>query len=206
MRKPSTERADAAAGSTCVLTPSQAQGPFFFDTQLNRSDIREGRPGTELRLSLRLLDAATCTPLVGTVVEIWHADASGVYSAFDLAQGNSANAAGETFLRGFQTTGPSGRVEFVTIYPGWYPGRTPHIHLMAVLGGDRVLTTQLYFPEPLSDAVYLQAPYSVKGPPDTNNTTDALTPDASAIVPLLVEASLDAGAYAGQLDVSINMT
>jgi protocatechuate 3,4-dioxygenase beta subunit len=193
----------SAGERDCALTPTQAEGPFFFDTRLERSDIREGRDGVELRLSLRLLDAADCTPLEGALVEIWHADADGAYSAFDVADGNGANLAGQTFLRGFQRSNAAGRVEFRTIYPGWYPGRTPHVHLMVLVGAERVLITQLYFPESLSDEVYAAPAYVARGARDTSNAADALAPDAEAIRPLLVEAALESGTYAGGLDVAL---
>jgi protocatechuate 3,4-dioxygenase beta subunit len=160
--------------TSCVLTPAQTEGPFFFDTGLSRGDLREGKPGVTLELSLRVVDADGCTPLEGALVEVWHADAAGIYSAFNRADGNSADALGETFLRGVQRTDADGRVRFVSIYPGWYPGRTPHIHLMVLVGETRLLTTQLYFPENVTDAVYASAPYNERGPRTTTNATDSV--------------------------------
>jgi protocatechuate 3,4-dioxygenase beta subunit len=172
-------QAGGAAGelpgeTSCVLTPAQTEGPFFFDTGLSRSDIRESKAGVLLELSLRVVDADGCTPLAGAWVEVWHADAAGIYSAFDRADGNSADAAGETFLRGVQQTDAEGRARFVSIYPGWYPGRTPHIHLMVLVGEARLLTTQLYFPENVTDAVYALSPYDERGPRTTTNATDGV--------------------------------
>jgi protocatechuate 3,4-dioxygenase beta subunit len=160
--------------TTCTLTPEQTEGPFFFDTGFERSDIREDKAGTELRLSLRVVGADGCSPIAGAVVEVWHADAAGAYSAFDSAQGNSADTAGETFLRGYQTSDSDGRVEFVTVYPGWYPGRTPHIHLMVLVNGQERMTSQLYFPEAITDEVYEQAPYSSRGARTTTNASDGV--------------------------------
>jgi protocatechuate 3,4-dioxygenase beta subunit len=161
--------------ATCVLTPAQTEGPFFFDTGLMRSDIRDGKSGVTLSLALRVVDGESCAPVPGAVVEVWHADADGVYSAFDVAQGNSADAAGQTFLRGHQTTDSDGRVVFQTIYPGWYPGRAPHIHLKVLLAGStELLTTQLYFPEDVTDAVYARAPYAARGPRSTTNAMDGV--------------------------------
>jgi protocatechuate 3,4-dioxygenase beta subunit len=165
------------ASTSCLLTPAQTQGPFFYDTGLERRDIRDGKPGALLELGLRVVDAESCAPISGALVEVWHADATGVYSAFDVAQGNSGNAAGQTFLRGFQATDASGWVEFVSVYPGWYPGRTPHIHLMVLLAGARenaLLTTQLYFPESVTDAVYATEPYAARGPRSTTNASDGV--------------------------------
>lgn len=161
--------------ATCTLTPAQTEGPFFVDTGLMRSDIREGKPGVVLELGLRVVDPEGCVPIPGALIEVWHADAGGAYSAFDITQGNSQNQAGETFLRGFQRTNEDGRVEFLTVYPGWYPGRTPHIHLMVLLEGrTELLTTQLYFPDVVTDTVYSMAPYAARGPRSTTNTTDGV--------------------------------
>lgn len=167
--------------ATCTLTPAQAEGPFFVDTGLVRSDLREGKPGVPLELGLRVVSADGCTPIEGAVLEVWHADADGVYSGFDVAQGNTANAGGETFLRGFQATGADGRASFVTSYPGWYPGRTPHIHVMVLVDGRRLLTTQLYFPEAVTDAVYALEPYAARGPRDTTNASDGLVRGANLV-------------------------
>jgi protocatechuate 3,4-dioxygenase beta subunit len=160
--------------NVCLLTPAQTEGPFFFDTGFMRSDIRDDKPGVNLALGLRVVEAGSCMPVAGALVEVWHADADGVYSAFDTADGNSANAGGQTFLRGFQETDADGNVQFLTVYPGWYPGRTPHIHLMVLIGGRELLTTQLYFPEGVTDAVYAEEPYAARGRRSTSNAADGV--------------------------------
>lgn len=172
----SIDPADGGAGGvTCNLTPAQIEGPFFVDTGLMRSDLRDGKSGVVLELELRVVEGTTCAPIPGALVEVWHADANGAYSAFDIAQGNSQNQAGETFLRGYQRSNEDGRVEFLTVYPGWYPGRTPHIHVMVLLEGrTELLTTQLYFPEAVTDAVYAREPYAARGLRSTTNATDGV--------------------------------
>jgi protocatechuate 3,4-dioxygenase beta subunit len=186
----------------CILTPAQTEGPFFYDTGLARRDIREGKPGALLELALRVVDAQSCMPIAGALVEVWHADASGVYSAFDMAQGNSGNAAGQAFLRGFQTSDDNGNVEFLTVYPGWYPGRTPHIHIMVLLAEaspnpSSLLTTQLYFPESISDAVYALEPYAARGPRSTTNARDGVgVPGA-----LVAAVEETAGGYVASLQM-----
>ena len=62
----------------------------------------------------------------------------------------------------------------MTIYPGWYSGRTVHIHVQVSLGGNVVHTGQLFFPEALTDAVYKRAPYSRRPGRDTRNATDSI--------------------------------
>src|SRR5688500_10762368 len=112
-----TEGTEFDSAATCTQTAELTEGPFYFDVDKIRSDIREDREGAELRLGIRVRDAADCSPLSDAVVDIWHCDATGNYSAD-----------GETYLRGAQVTAKDGVAEFTTIYPGWYPGRTVHIH------------------------------------------------------------------------------
>jgi protocatechuate 3,4-dioxygenase beta subunit len=119
-----------------------------------------------LRLRLTVVDASGCKPLKGAAIDIWHADAGGVYSG---VAGNSG-----TFLRGIQRTDRNGLAVFDTIYPGWYRGRAVHIHVKVHLGGNVVHTGQLFFPVALSDVVYKAAPYRARGNPDTPNTADAI--------------------------------
>ena len=143
------------AGDTCPVTPRQTEGPFYFDPRLVRGDIAEGRPGVPLRLRLQIVSAADCAPAQRARVDVWHCDAAGVYSGYDRER-----SAGETFLRGIQFAGAEGIVGFATRYPGWYEGRAPHIHLKASLEDGRELTSQLYFPDELSDRIYTEAAYA----------------------------------------------
>ncbi len=168
---PAAELFDEAA--TCSLTPQQASGPFYFDVDRIRSDIREDRQGTPLRLALRVRNAEGCEPLPDAVVEVWHCDAAGSYSGFGSAAGGAADTT-ETFLRGAQVTNAGGIVEFRTIYPGWYPGRTIHVHAMVHLDRTSVLTTQLYFDDTFTDRVHAAAPYAEKSGRDTLNSDDAI--------------------------------
>jgi protocatechuate 3,4-dioxygenase beta subunit len=162
-----TARAAGATGAeavTCVLAPEQTEGPFWVPNDLVRRDLAEGRAGVPLRLVLTVRDMAGCRVLRGADVELWHCDADGVYSGV-------AGDAG-TFLRGHQTTNRRGKVVFDTVFPGWYTGRTPHIHVKVHAGGDVVHTGQLYFDDAVSAAVYAQAPYAARGAADTTNATD----------------------------------
>ena len=107
-------------------------------------------------------------------MEIWQCDALGRYSGFPPPDSSVVVIAetaprgeylpDQTFLRGRQTTDAAGMVEFRTIYPGWYPGRTVHIHLMVHADGA-VLTSQLYFPDDVSDQVLATAPYAERPRP-----------------------------------------
>jgi protocatechuate 3,4-dioxygenase beta subunit len=153
--------------SACTLTPEQTEGPYYFDADKIRSDVREGRDGTELELAIRVRDAA-CKPLKDAVVEIWHADAGGAYSGFDQAAGQT------TYMRGAQVTDANGLVTFTTVYPGWYQGRTVHIHAKVHLAKTSLLTTQVYFDDAVSDRVYARAPYAARGDRDVRNDQDGI--------------------------------
>ncbi|MGQ0672010.1 MAG: intradiol ring-cleavage dioxygenase [Hyphomicrobium sp.] len=174
---PATQPAPAAQpAGQCVLFPQAVEGPYYFDPKLVRADIAEGRPGAPLKLVLKVIESGPCTPIAGSRVDVWHADAGGVYSGY-AGQGDTRNVStkGETYLRGTQTTDASGSASFLTVFPGWYPGRTPHIHVKAFLDAKTVLTGQMYFPEELFARVYRErAPYSSRPVADTTNGTDFL--------------------------------
>ena len=156
-----TSRFDDAA--TCTQTAEQTEGPFYFDVDRVRSDIREDRKGALLRLGVRVRDAAECEPIQNAVVDIWHCDAEGSYSE-----------PGETYLRGAQVTNADGIVEFTTVYPSWYHGRTVHIHGKVHLDRQTVLTTQFYFDDTVSAHVFVNDPYPGESNRDGFNDTDGL--------------------------------
>lgn len=183
---------------SCVLTPEQTEGPYYLDTALLRSDITEGRPGIPLQLSLTVVDASTCTAIPNAVVDIWHADASGTYSGY-AAEGT----AGETFCRGIQVTDASGGVTFQSMYPGWYRGRTTHIHIKVHVGSSTVVTSQLYFPDAVSDAVYAQSPYNTDGQRDTTNETDGILGGVDDESAVLVDVTLQNGTYVAAVTLGI---
>lgn len=171
-----TSQAPAASQpqGACVLFPQAVEGPFYFDPKLVRRDISDGQPGYPIDLTLRVIELGSCTPIAGARVDIWHADAGGVYSGYS-GQGDrgDVSAKGKTHLRGTQMTDGSGNVTFRSVYPGWYPGRTPHIHVKVFLDSQTVLTGQVYFPDELSARIYKEkAPYASRPVADTTNTQD----------------------------------
>lgn len=166
--------------ATCTLAPEQTEGPYYVDDVLRRRNITEGRPGTPLWLTLRVVDASTCAAIPGSTVEIWHADANGDYSGYNGFQG-------EIFMRGQQITGDAGAATFRTVYPGWYTGRTVHIHCKVHVGGSTVHTGQLYFDDTLTDAVYQAEPYASRGTRDTRNSGDDIYASGGAASLLAVE-------------------
>jgi len=170
--------------TVCRLWAEQDEGPYHRDAQPERRDVVEDRDGVPLQLGIRLAQHANTPPREATV-EIWQCDALGRYSGFpppassgtvtaDTAP-RAAYVPDQTFLRGRQRTDGAGMVEFRTIYPGWYPGRTVHIHLM-VRTGARVLTSQLYFPDAISDEVLAHSPYAARPGRDTTNDNDEIFP------------------------------
>ncbi|MGL4649373.1 MAG: intradiol ring-cleavage dioxygenase [Caldilineaceae bacterium] len=195
-----------AVAVDCVVSPEQGQGPFFVDNMLNRSDIRsdpgtgEMKQGALLALALGVAQVANgaCTPLSGALVDIWHCDADGVYSAFNDGRVDARN---ECFLRGQQVTDESGVARFTTIYPGWYPGRTVHIHIKvrsAAEGGNTWdFTSQLYFDDAFTDQVFAAAPYAERGLRSTRNQQDGIFARGGdqMIMPVLADGEGYAGRY-----------
>jgi protocatechuate 3,4-dioxygenase beta subunit len=152
----------------CVLTPELTEGPYYIAGEKVRRDIRDGHPGTLLTLRLTVLNAATCKPIKGAAVDIWHADAAGVYSGFGSGAGS------RTFMRGIQRTDKSGVAVFTTVYPGWYQGRAVHIHVKVHVGGNVVHTGQLFFSDALTEKAYKAKPYAARGNPDVTNANDSI--------------------------------
>ena len=231
--------------NTCVLAQEETQGPYWFDVDSIRSDIREGRPGLTLALALRVHDLSSCSiggavrPVPNSVVEIWHCDAGGVYSGFATAAtrepppgrppaapnlrgggrpgGPPAGASSDgsyssgdpeatpsddgTYLRGAQAADANGVVRFTTIYPGWYPGRTTHIHCKVHLDRRTVLTTQLYFDDNLTEEIYRKIPpYTEHTVRDTRNDTDSIYADVG-----LMTAQRAAVGYLAAINLGLDL-
>jgi protocatechuate 3,4-dioxygenase beta subunit len=259
-----------ARAPQCVTSQEETQGPYWFDVDSIRNDIREDRPGTTFELVLRVQDSATCTPeggggIANAVVEIWHCDAGGVYSGFESGsmganggppsgsggmqppsgmgeppsgmppsgmgqppegmeppQGgggapgegtgetsNGSYSVGDTestptddgtYLRGAQTTDANGVATFTTIFPGWYTGRTTHIHLKVHVDKETVLTTQLFFEEDLVGEIYATSPYDEHAGWESNvtNATDSIFDESGMVT---VEKTSDG--YRGAINIGV---
>jgi len=197
-------------GSSCVVRPEQTEGPYFVDERLHRSDIRSDptdtqlRPGTPLTLRLLVsrLDAGNCQPLPGAQVDIWHCDALGLYSD---VQDPGFDTVGKKFLRGYQVTDARGEVRFVTVYPGWYSGRTVHIHFKIrtapVAKRSFEFTSQLYFDDGLTDRVHAAPPYAVKGLRTTRNQHDWIFRRGGER--LVLDTTTTADGYAATFPISL---
>ena len=185
-------------GSACAATPSETRGPFPSTSDLVRSDIRDGRVGAELALTITVVSAGgNCAPMVGAAISIWHCDAAGSYSQY----GTDRN---ESFLRGVQTTDAGGQVRFTTVYPGWYQGRAPHIHLEAFVDGRSLNVTQIAFPDEVSAAVHTSGVYAARGESPTRNAADSVFRDSVAQQTATLTGDPDRGYHATfQLGVAV---
>jgi protocatechuate 3,4-dioxygenase beta subunit len=172
-----------AAPRALPLTAQATEGPYYIDVAKFRSDITEGLEGVPLEVRFIVLEPAG-KPLRGLRVDLWHCDAQGRYSGFG-GQGDDLTLSFEskTFLRGSQRTDREGAVAFATVYPGWYAGRTTHIHFKVLNGARTVLTSQFFLPDGLSEYLYAQVPgYRRARLRDTLNSTDGIALKAGATV------------------------
>jgi protocatechuate 3,4-dioxygenase beta subunit len=154
------ERAWAQNPRSCVLTPEAGEGPFYLDPKLLRSDITSGKPGAPLQLALQVVRAGDCATLANARVDVWHADALGLYSGYANQGGvggvSPQTAVGQQYLRGTRFTDAQGKVQFRTIFPSWYGGRTPHVHFKVFLGGNEVVASQIFFPDEINKEIFAE--------------------------------------------------
>lgn len=210
----SSSSAWARITPNCVLIPEQTEGPYFLDTSLERSDIRRdpytGRMSAGVPLYLQLqvtaVKAGQCQALSGAIVDIWHCDAAGVYSGVGDGGGDNAQ---QQFLRGYQITGQTGKVNFVTIYPGWYPGRAVHIHFKVRTptrsAKTELLTSQLYFDETVTESVYQQAPYAQRASGFDRNEQDGIYRSGLGRQ-LLLKPARDRRGYIAAFNIGLNLS
>ncbi len=200
----------------CVVRPEETEGPYFVDDTLHRSDIRSDpsdgsvAAGAPLALAFEVsrIDGRSCVPLAGAVVDVWHCDALGVYSDVRDA---GFDTVGKKFLRGYQTTDARGVARFATIYPGWYRGRTVHIHFKirfkirsAPSAKPRFeFTSQLYFDDALTDRVHAQPPYAAKGRRTMRNEDDRIYADNGSQLVLSVTRRGDG--YSGTFPIALTV-
>jgi protocatechuate 3,4-dioxygenase beta subunit len=167
------------AQSVVTRTPGETEGPYWVDVGINRSDIRSDtstgafEPGLPLQLLINIsqLNNDVLTPVSDAQVDLWHCNALGVYSAV-----SAQNTVGHDFLRGYQLTNKHGNVRFLSVYPGWYRGRTVHVHFRVRLYSDSTLTynfvSQFFFSDDITDQVFQTDPYNTRPNRDTRNSTD----------------------------------
>jgi protocatechuate 3,4-dioxygenase beta subunit len=218
---------DDAAAATTALTPSMTEGPYWIDELLHRFDVRANtssasnagvvQDGVPLSLRINVHDADNGNKAVnGAHVDIWHANASGLYSDESVA-----GTKGQNFLRGYQITGVDpdlgsspvdGQASFKTIWPGWYSGRAIHIHVRvrtydASGNAATNYTTQIFFSDAANNAVLTgAAPYNTRTPtadPTTDENDNVLTSSARATNVVPVTGSIASG-YDATFDIYLS--
>ena len=192
--------------AACAVTPEETAGPYpdrlgmINSPAFYRQDITEGRSGIPLTLTLTVVSVnGSCAAVANAAVEIWQCDASGNYSEYSQP---GYNGAGQTFLRGLQTTDANGVATFKTIYPGWYAGRATHVHVQVFRNGSLVKTTQIAFPEDVSSTVYQTGAYASHGQNTTRNSTDNVFSDGTLYEMATITGSAASG-YTATLRIGI---
>lgn len=212
-----TTTATATSNTSCTVTPEGEEGPYFVDdsaTGLARSDIRSSLDGTNtqsgipLTLSIYAYDSEnSCAAMANVQIDIWHCNGSGIYSAEDVE-----DTTGETWLRGYQITDVNGLASFTTIVPGWYAGRTTHIHLRlrstydsTTTGGTN--TTQLFFPQDVIDTINTTiSPYSAEGTNPTTNASDHVYSGETDGANLLTLSGDSTNGYTATIKINLPIT
>lgn len=168
--------AKASDGRECLLDPTETEGPFPGDGSNNahgtlanvlkssgivRRDMRTNiaktaiaAEGQAFDLEITLVNVRqACAPLAGHAIYLWHCDALGRYSIYDLPNAS--------YLRAVGVTDSVGNAAFTTIFPGCYPGRYPHIHFEVYMSleratsyKNRLLTSQMAMPADACRTIY----------------------------------------------------
>ena len=168
---------DSDEDGACITTPTETAGPFPTKnpSSLAITDITSDRTGISLEMQITVQNKNNnCGPLEGAIVDIWHCDKDGYYSEYGGTSLQPANMSAYHFLRGRQATDGYGIAAFASIFPGWYSGRAPHIHVHIYdSSGKSLLVTQIAFPTDVCDEVYTTATqHYTKGAQDTSNAGD----------------------------------
>lgn len=213
---------DGNADGTCRAIPTETAGPYPGDgtngpnalaiSGIERRDIRTSvgtasgtAEGVELTVTLTLVSSATCEPLVGYAVYLWHCNRAGNYSMY------TGDALNESYLRGVQVTDANGQVTFTTIFPGCYSGRWPHIHFeiyaslaQATSGSARKAVSQLALPKASCDQIYATTGYeqSVTNLARISLAADNVFSDGSSLQVATITGSIGAS-LAAALTVAI---
>lgn len=195
---PATTNTTTGTTGSCTVSPTETEGPFPTKVpgSLVLTDIRSDRTGVPFTIKITIQNKNnSCAALKGALVDIWHCDKDGYYSEYGGTGMQQANFTAVHFLRGRQTTDASGLVGFTSIFPGWYSGRAPHIHVHIYDStGKSLLVTQIAFPKAVCDTVYTTATnFYTRGKQDTTNETDNVFSDGFATELATVTGSVSAG-------------
>lgn len=217
----SPSEADAASSMCTLETPELEEGPFWVNTELNRSNIIANtasasvdpgvsKEGVPLTITVKLFDRDNdCAPWVGVQVDIWHASPEGLYS-----DEQSQKTEGQNYLRGYQITDEEGAVTFETIYPGWYGGRAVHLHFrIRTFDGTTTTydrTTQFFFKDEQNDEVMENVePYKSRGKPEVTDEDDRVfttegDPSTNAETSVVTLSGSNAEGYTGTIDIALD--
>ncbi|KAL1969565.1 hypothetical protein VTN77DRAFT_9003 [Rasamsonia byssochlamydoides] len=194
-----------ASNGTCILAPDVTQGPYYVTGELIRNNIVEDQEGVPLYMDIQLIDTNTCEPVPDVFMDLWHCNATGVYSGIVAnGNGNSADSSNlnTTFLRGLQKTDSDGVVQFQSIFPGHYTSRATHIHVLTHPINETIVQEnntisglyishsshvgQLFFDQDLISKVEATSPYTSNTQELTENTDDSiLAEEADTIDPMM---------------------
>ena len=198
----------------CILVPTETAGPYPWDLSgdntMFRTDIREGNAGTQLNLTINLVNVNdNCNPITNARVDIWHCNKDGYYSEYANQPGylGTQSHVGESFFRGIQLSDSAGQVKFTTIYPGWYTSRVTHIHAQIFISSLLAATTQFAFPDSLNNSIFsTDANYTAHGVNTSvvNNAADNVFSDSSnTVYEMLTIAANTSGGYDASITIGV---
>jgi protocatechuate 3,4-dioxygenase beta subunit len=197
----------ATPAATCTLAIAATEGPCTEAADQVRKDISEGLGGLPMRLALRFVDA-DCKPIANAKVKIWHTQLTGSYSGNTPNNGaclKLASDAEKHYFRGVQTTDADGRVDFDSCFPGWYGGRTIHIHFTITVG-NKSATSQLVFEQSLVSEIFSShSEYSPFGQPDTTNANDNVLAGHDPALYTLTTARMTDGAMLAYRAIAVTL-
>ncbi|KAF8851882.1 aromatic compound dioxygenase [Acephala macrosclerotiorum] len=214
-----------STNSTCVLNPEGETGPYWVKGEHIRSDLREEQPGVPIVIDGQFVDVETCEPITDLYWDFWHCNSTGVYSGL-VATGNGniddTSNLNATFLRGVQKTDSDGVVQFLSVFPGHYSGRTNHHHLVAHLnatvlpnntltGGTVGHIGQLFWDQDLVYQVEATYPYNTNNITLTTNAEDrvfaeeTLTTSDPVLEYVMLGDSLSDGIF-GWVTIAVNVS
>ena len=194
-------------GNSCTLTEEYTLGPCYFHADEYEQDISSGEPGVPMALVLKLVDQS-CEPIAGADIEIWFVNWEGIYSGdtsgssdtrsfnSSYCTGNDPSALASRWFRGVQTTDDNGLASFKCCFPGWYRGRTTHIHVKVVRNNNAALVTQFCFDDSTSNDIYLNHPDYTGSAKDTSNSRDGVFGSDFADYQFEIERQWDASMLA----------
>jgi protocatechuate 3,4-dioxygenase beta subunit len=186
------------SSGSCSTTATETAGPFPTKSPANlvMNDIRLDRTGVEMTVVITVQNKKNnCAALPEAIVDIWHCDKDGYYSEYGGTGMQSANFQSAHFLRGRQTTDANGVAAFKTIFPGWYTGRAPHIHVHIYDASEKsLLVTQIAFPQDVTNSVYASAiQFYTKGTQDTSNARDNVFADGIDTELAVISGDIESG-------------